>query len=238
MGTVVVSPHPDDAALGCWTVLARRRPLVVNAFTGEPASGALGPWDELLGARESRDMVRQRLAEDREALGALGVAVRDLGFLEAQYRGGQPPAAGLADAIAETCTPGTEVYAPAGIGGHADHVLVRDAVLALRRSGRTVHLYAEQPYATRYGWPAWVSSLPSDPNLHPDAYWERALAASPWPRAKLHARVEVLDEAECASKLATLRRYRSQFAALNGGPLGLLTHDAVRAREVTWFVAL
>ena len=70
----------------------------------------------------------------------------------------------FAEAIDVAVPAASLVYAPAGIGGHEDHVIVRDIALDLgRRSGMPVRLYAELPYAIRYGWPAWVTGAASEP---------------------------------------------------------------------------
>src|SRR3954468_8291817 len=43
---VIFSPHLDDAALSCWSVLSQPRPVtVLNFFSGAPTSGELGWWD-------------------------------------------------------------------------------------------------------------------------------------------------------------------------------------------------
>jgi LmbE family N-acetylglucosaminyl deacetylase len=120
-----------------------------------------------------------------------------------------------------------EVWAPAGIGGHPDHVQVRDVA---RELGRTVRLYAELPYAVKFGWPGWVTGEPDDPSLDVEVDWRR------WLPADLDAkpRVERLAPDEMERKLGAMRAYRTQFPALDRGSVGFLSRGAVLAFEVVW----
>src|SRR5436190_795304 len=46
--TTILSPHPDDAVLSLWHVLAGPGEVaVVNVFAGRPAGSELGWWDAL-----------------------------------------------------------------------------------------------------------------------------------------------------------------------------------------------
>src|SRR5919109_1364707 len=98
---VVVSPHLDDAVLSCWHVLAGGDEVtVVNVFTGLPKPGTLGWWDRLTGAADSVERIRERCAEDAEALALVGVPHANLGLLDGQYRrNGQPVA--VVEALAD-----------------------------------------------------------------------------------------------------------------------------------------
>jgi LmbE family N-acetylglucosaminyl deacetylase len=124
------------------------------------------------------------------------------------------------------------LYAPSAIGGHVDHLLVRDAALALGdRLGIPVWLYAELPYAVRFGWPGWVTGEPPGPA---DADWDHWLRDAPvWPSPDT-AEVRQLGDEEMSAKLAAMRRYRTQFPLLNQGVIGLLEHPAVLPWEVMW----
>src|SRR5205085_7027158 len=121
-------------------------------------SGVLSPWDRLTGATDSRTRMLERQREDRVALGRAERDATSLDFPETQYRDGPLESAALRDAL-ETIVGGVaRVWAPAGIGGHDDHIQVRDVALELaRRGGPPVTLYADLPYAVRFGWPGWVS---------------------------------------------------------------------------------
>src|SRR6266704_1538934 len=108
---VILSPHLDDAALSCWSVLTDQTPVtVVNVFAGVPPEECpMAWWDRMTGAESSHERALVRAV-------------------------GRPEV----------------IYAPAGIGGHPDHLVTRAAATALMRSGSSVTLYAELPYCMEY----------------------------------------------------------------------------------------
>jgi LmbE family N-acetylglucosaminyl deacetylase len=228
---VVVSPHLDDAVLSCWSVLAGPDECaVVNVFTGDPDPARERPWDELTGAADPAERQRQRIAEDRAALEHAGRVPTNLGL---RPPAGEYAAAHLRELLAAAIPPESEVHLPAAIGGHPAHVLVRDVGLGLAGRAARAFLYADIPYAVRYGWPAWVTGADPDPHQVPVAAWARDLARARLPGTP-EPQVRTLDGATAERKLAALREYRSQWPALNGGPLGILEHPAVRGWEVSW----
>lgn len=84
---MICSPHFDDAALSCWSVLARdHSSTVVNVFTGAPRSDFTYWYDQLNGAQSSALHMQERADEDRHALSVVGKSPIDLGLLERQYR--------------------------------------------------------------------------------------------------------------------------------------------------------
>jgi LmbE family N-acetylglucosaminyl deacetylase len=235
---VVLSPHLDDAVLSTWSAITDVRDVaVVNVFAGVPELRSPPRWDLLAGARDSRVHMRNRLDEDRAALALAGRSATYLPFLDWHYRTGEPATDELATAISDAAPAASVLYAPAGIGDHRDHVLVRDVALELSRILRLpLTLYAELPYAARFGWPSWVSGAPAPPGLVVDAYWELALGSAAVARSALRSQVHRLDDAQMAAKCAAMKRYRTQFWLLNQGPIGLLEHPLVLPWEVTWSV--
>jgi LmbE family N-acetylglucosaminyl deacetylase len=235
---VVLSPHLDDAVLSAWSVITGVRDVVVvNVFAGVPDPEPVPRWDRLAGASDSRAHMRARLDEDRVALELAGRSATYLPFLDRQYRTGDPESGELARVIGDTTPAASMLYAPAGVGGHADHVLVRDAAVDLSRRMRLpLRLYAELPYAARFGWPSWVSGAPADPCAVVDVDWDLALNSASVPRSALCPHVHQLDDTQMSAKLAAMKRYRTQFSLLNQGPIGLLEHPLVLSREVAWWV--
>jgi hypothetical protein len=152
---LLLSPHPDDAVLDCWSVLTGPGdPSVVNVFAGAPAPGSRGHFDRLAGARDSAAHMARRIVEDREALARAGRAPVNLGFRALAHRRGRPePSFAQVDAaIRGHVTTVSTVYAPAGLEEtHPDHDLLRCYALALARQGMPVRLYADVPYSTVYG---------------------------------------------------------------------------------------
>jgi LmbE family N-acetylglucosaminyl deacetylase len=236
---VVLSPHLDDAVLSAWSVLRRAGPVVVvNACDAVPPAGILGPYDRAKGAADSAEFARLRLAEDREALALAGREPVGLGFLDAQYRDAvraahlnAPPLdpGGIGAALAAAVPEASRLHAPAGLGGHVDHLACREAALA---TGLPLTLYADLPYAVRVGWPAWVTGRPPRPNLVPEARWDEYLPAG----VELAPRMVRLTSAEIDLRERALRAYATQFEALNGGPLNRLGNAEVRGFEVHWDV--
>ena len=237
---VVLSPHLDDAVLSCWHLLtAPSGAVVVNLFAGVPEGlRAVPVGDRMAGARDAAARMRERIAEDRSALAAIEREPVNLGFLEAHYRAYEQSPEPLVEAVRAHVSPDDRLYAPAGIGGHADHLLARDVALRLLTEGYRVSLYAELPYASYYGWPPSVAGGEGDPHLDVDAYWAEYLAGAGIDLAGAPARVHRLEGDEHAAKLAGVTRYRTQFPVLEGGSMRRLTGTDALAYEVVWTLAL
>ena len=196
---LIVSPHLDDAALSCWSLLAlgaegRGSPAaapvtVLDVCAGLPPEGVVGEWDARGGATSSRDRVRQRRLEEAAALAATGARLVLLDLLDWQYG---PEGEDVAAVLAPYLAGAGWVYAPAGIGGHHDHLRVRDAVLALHPEAV---LYADLPYALRHGFE------PPLPGYEPEEV--------------------ALDTAVAAAKVAALALYVTQVSLLEAdyGPV-------------------
>lgn len=232
-GSVVLSPHLDDAVLSCWHVLTQPGEVtVVNVFSGIPVDGGHAAWwDRFTGARSSQERMRERLAEDADALSLVGRAAINLGFLDDQYRRDRQPIEPVVERLAAMAGPRTRIYAPAALGGVADHEVVRAAAVALLHRGRDVVLYADLPHAVRAGWPASVTGASRDPLVDVEAWWKAEVARS-LPGGG-HFEVHALDERAHAAKQMAIRRYRTQLPALLAMHPHLAEPQALRY-EVTW----
>ena len=236
MGTVILSPHLDDAVLSCWHVLTQPGAAsVINVFAGVP--GQLGEpawWDAYTGATDSATRVRERIEEDRRALAVAGRTATYLGFLDEQYRDQPQPLEPLVAEIERCLHPGAHIHAPAALTQHTDHALVRSAALALRGAGFVVSLYADLPHATAHGWPAWVtgSTKPSTKDFAAAA-WGHALTGA----EALAPVVHELDPESHARKLAALRMYATQLQALAAFAGRPLSDPALLGFEVEWATA-
>jgi LmbE family N-acetylglucosaminyl deacetylase len=235
---LLLSPHFDDAVLDCWGPLTEARELlVVNVFAGVPAPGRVTLWDATTGASDSAARVKERIAEDAEALGHAGREPVNLDFLDAQYR--RPPQPSLSDidrAVAASAASASRVYVPAGIGSHPDHLLTRRFGRMLARGGMPVTLYAELPYCVLHGWPEWVDGREPDPYRNVDAFWQSFLDEVPELPPLRSARVRRLEGEAASDKLTAMRCYRSQFSCLDYGARGLLSDPAIHGFEVSWDV--
>jgi hypothetical protein len=231
MAAAVLSPHFDDAVLSCWHVLRAPGPvIVVNVFAGVPPEGtAPGWWDRLTGAWDAAARVRERASEDRAALAVAGRVPVNLDLFEAQHRRHTESPAAIAERIAPEVSGCDTVYAPAALGAHPDHALVRDAALCLHTRGARVLLYADMPHAIACGWPTWVAS---DGVVAVDVQWAEALAAAVIGQGVARPRVHRLGRLAQQRKLAALRIYRTQIAALEEMAFGPLERSL--RYEVAW----
>jgi LmbE family N-acetylglucosaminyl deacetylase len=212
VSVAVLSPHLDDAVLSTWSVLRGPGPVtVVNVCAGVPPSGPPARWDRLTGARDAAERMRERLAEDRAALARSGREAVYLDFLDNQYRAGPIEPHALTAALAGAVADVHELWAPAGIGGHPDHVQVREAALAFREDGGPpVRIYAELPYAARWGWPEWVTGRRARQGLDVEGWLNAFLPeGTPVPGER-----HVLPRAEARRKLSAVRDYETQWPAL------------------------
>src|SRR2546423_8742248 len=178
--TTILSPHPDDAVLSLWGTLAGPGDVrVINLFTGSP-NGRPEPgwWDRMTGADDAASRARERLAEDEHALGLLGRAAMNLGFLDRQYSDRAQPIGSLLEEVTDALPDDALVMAPAALSSHRDHFQAREVALELRRRGMPVTLYADLPHATLYGWPASVTGSGGPAYLDAEVYWETKLAGT------------------------------------------------------------
>jgi LmbE family N-acetylglucosaminyl deacetylase len=161
---LVVSPHPDDAALALGGTVAQRGARFLDVFSVET-------WTKDPYYGERPELTRRLLlAEEDVAARVLGARVELLGFVDAADRDlrregffTDPAWSGasareepqLFDALTERLAPLLEgtgpIYAPLAVGGHVDHVACREAVLELVRTGRLaaarLAFYEDQPYS-------------------------------------------------------------------------------------------
>jgi LmbE family N-acetylglucosaminyl deacetylase len=149
---VVISPHCDDAVLGCGELLADQAcGTVITVFAGSPPPGhPLTRWDADAGFSAEEPVMARRRAEDRAALDLLGVQARWLAFRDSQYEG--PVAASAVveglDAAVIRAQPGA-VLVPLGLF-HDDHKTTHEASLQLAGRHPAWHwlLYADALYRT------------------------------------------------------------------------------------------
>jgi LmbE family N-acetylglucosaminyl deacetylase len=156
---LAVSPHLDDAVFSAGAWLATQEDVVVaTVFTAsvpDPQGFALACQTDK-GIAPDVDYMALRRAEDERACAAIGARAVHLGLPEAPHRGYDSAGAlfggvrpGDAPPVAEALAPwlarADVVLGPAGVGGHADHLLVREAL----PSGTP--LWLDQPYGLRHG---------------------------------------------------------------------------------------
>jgi hypothetical protein len=141
----------------------------------------------------------------------------------------------IADAIAQAVPGATSVCVPAGIGGHTDHLLVRQAGAVLASQGINVRLYADMPYAVRYGWPRWIGAPGERTNDRASTFWARHFESLCLGNVIEQATVVRRSPGERARKVAAIRRYHTQIDSLGAGRRrGWLQDEKALAYEVYW----
>lgn len=119
---LVISPHLDDAVLGCGALLATHpRSVVLTVFAGAPRRPCRADWDAACGFADAVEAIAARRAEDAAALRVLEAAPHWLPFCDSQYEEPAAPAqvaAALVESI-EAHRPDCVVL-PLGLF-HSDH---------------------------------------------------------------------------------------------------------------------
>ncbi|MFF4607535.1 PIG-L deacetylase family protein [Streptomyces sp. NPDC001339] len=238
MRTVVFSPHMDDAVLSASVCLLRPGTEVVTVFAGPPSPATgLTHWDRLTRARSSADRHTARLAEDDRAMSLLGVPFQRLDEVDNQYRQGDLDLDALAGRLADLADGADEVWAPAAVGGHPDHVAVRDAVrtgLRERNVEVPVVVYADQPYSLWAGWPTWLTGRPAPGHLDPDYWLDNELAEQCFRPAELIREAVELTADQRRRKSEAVQAYRSQLAALWLDPADTRRWESFLSYEIAW----
>lgn len=168
----------------------------------------------------------------------LRFAMLRLPFLNSALYAVEPPDLNqMADAILRAVPDATCIWVPAGIGGHTDHILVRQAGLLLAARGLKVRLYADIPYVLRFGWPAWLGAGGEHrPMDRASAYWASYFNGGIKPESVTkQARIVHLTPAERLHKSEAIRRYVTQFESVGAGRMrGWLRHEDALKYEVYW----
>lgn len=190
---VIVSPHLDDAVLGCARFMAVHPGVtVVTVFAGNPDAypTPMRLWDVQSGFGPDDDVMEVRRNEDRAALALLDATPRHLDYIEHSYNPGDRPVA--PDVLAEgldaalTGLAPTLVLSPFGLANPDHDVTHRACMIARDRLADDVSwwCYEDSGYKHIPGMLAWrVSSLfrsglwptPVCPAVDPDG--ERKAAA-------------------------------------------------------------
>jgi LmbE family N-acetylglucosaminyl deacetylase len=135
---VIVSPHLDDAVLGCSTLMAAHPGVtVVTVFAGRPVAypSPMQHWDSLCGFVEGEEVHVARRAEDAAALAVLDATPVWLDFVEHSYL--ERPSWVRPEAVVETLDAAvrgadpTAVFVPFGLG-NPDHDCTHDAAMLVR----------------------------------------------------------------------------------------------------------
>jgi LmbE family N-acetylglucosaminyl deacetylase len=232
---VLFSPHLDDAAFSAALCLMRPGTQVVTVFASPPPDGiTLSSYDRLTRATSSSERFHTRLAEDDRAMEILGCKTRRLRELDDQYRRDPLDQQRLTDLLRPFVESNAEIWIPAAIGGHVDHIATRDAVLAAARSCSTVYVYADVPYSLSFGWPSWVTGQADPEHLDVGFWLEQELIRSGLDPALLSARVFRLDQESRTQKERAVLCYETQLPGLRLTPDNPIRWESFLQFEVAW----
>ena len=208
---------------------------VVTIFSGAPAPEAgLGDFDRFTGAASSHVRMIERLPEDDEAMKILDCETTRLGELDQQYRDGPADNGRLECLIKPFMRNATEIWAPAAIGSHPDHIATREAVAANVPAGAELYFYADIPYSLRFGWPSWVNGQ-EEPQYLNLSYWlERELELCGLNRQKLQPTVLKLDADQKLRKEQATLCYRTQLPVLKLTPADAPRWQDYLTYELAW----
>ena len=211
---VIVSPHLDDAVLGCSHLMSAHPGVtVVTVFAGRPDEypSPLERWDTLCGFVEGDEVHAARRAEDAAALAVLDAHPVWLDFVEHSYlpRADWVRADDVVDTLVSTIgeLDPTAVFAPFGLA-NPDHDCTHDAAMLAR---------------DRLGDPVARDPISPDPIAwfcYEDMGYKHIPGLLAWRIARLFRRglwptpAAVPVDPDRARKQAALRCYPSQLLAL------------------------
>ena len=214
---VFLSPHFDDAVYSCGGTIHQLTQrgdtvLIITVMGGDPPdplpdTPIVRDLHQRWGA--GHDPIATRRAEDRAAAAILGAGVVHLPIPDCVYRifcgaplypnekalwrnvhPSDPTLVTIRRPLASYITADATVYAPLAVGGHVDHLIVRDWALDQPFS---VTFYEDYPYSEQPG------------------AVEAALTELPSARDRRIATV-LLTEADIAAKIEAAKAYRSQIS--------------------------
>lgn len=205
---------------------------VVTVFTASPPDTLeCTLWDELTGATSSRERVLERRREDISALAHFRIVPIHLEILEPQYRN-QPCSIDDLLPLVSIVSQYKEVWLPAGIGLHPDHVLTRQACLSCQ-SDQIVRLYADLPYAVRFGWPGWLTGATPTEFVDVDRWYDAQFRSTKLDQVRVIS-TRSLDDREQDLKRRAMAEYATQIPALMEGYNRRLRDSAVLRHELFW----
>ncbi len=211
MSTYILSPHFDDAAVNCYSVLNNTGVSVVTVFGASPQDHTVTLWDMICGIPSSRKMMIQRIAENKQALTGFKVQLIDLDFLDNQYRKINISKNDIASKLDSLIPKDSTIFAPLALGqlySHPDHKLVREAALMLKN--RRLIFYPDVPYM----------KLSTDNNKTAAKIVKLARDSL---NIKLKPVINHLTQEDVASKINLIKNYDTQYTMTNLMSFGGLT---------------
>ncbi len=208
---IVFAPHQDDETLGCGGTVAHKRRLGVAVCIVYMTDGADANGNRALGFMPPERLRRTRHGEALRACAELGVAARDVHFLDfpdgalAEHA---DEAAGAVAALLARVRP-REVYVPYRHDGHPDHDATNAIVGTALAQGAPV-MVNEYPVWCWNRWPLTARQVGRTRN--PLRRLRRRLRALVFLYRSFRFRVRIADVLD--TKRAALAAHRSQTTQL------------------------
>ena len=213
MATYILSPHFDDAAVNCYSVLSKSGVSVITVFGAAPTNlKTTTLWDIICGVPNSHKMMLQRSAENKQALSGYRVKLIDLDFLDNQYRKNSLSKKDIARTLDAVIPNQATIFVPLALSRlyrHPDHIMVREAALTLTKN-RSIILYPDMPYMK-------LSSDVEKESAKIMRLAEKVL------NLELTPVVNHLTQKDVISKIKLINSYTTQYAMTNLVSFGGLT---------------
>lgn len=155
----ILSPHLDDAIFSLGAAIASVDPdettvTILTVLAGDPESRLpSGAWDRAAGFATAGEAARARREEDTAAASLVGSSTLWLTYSDEQYpRGGSDEE--ILSEIARHVADEDHVLVPGHPLAQVDHLWLAHLVLADPGRLPRIHLYVEQPYASRLTVPS------------------------------------------------------------------------------------
>ena len=206
MRWIYVSPHLDDAIFSAGGLIYEQTQtgIPVEIWTilgGVPAHGELSPYAVRLhqrwGTSSAHETMQIRQAENEMAASVVGAANRYFDFADSLYRLGRNGRilytnsfsplhkeetdlpGQIAEEIAKHLLPDDVLICPLALGGHIDHVVVREAI---NLAGISPFYMADIPYLFDHPYSLWQRTFGMKKNFHPVSeeglrFWLKAARA-------------------------------------------------------------
>lgn len=229
---VIISPHFDDAIFSVGGKLSQiARPVKTITICGGMPSDptALSSWDKRCGFLSGIEASTKRKIEDSKACQKIKADSTHLFFTDFPYSGTKSSSM-ISKELEKNISDAQEIWAPLGIGNHADHIASRNAALELAsKKSIPIALYADAPYASAQGW-----NTP-DPQREKAFQWEHHLKDVNDKGFILSVpKIEILDQNIMLKKLTLIFCFESQLPSLRKHYLNITEITGELSIEILW----
>jgi LmbE family N-acetylglucosaminyl deacetylase len=206
MRWIYISPHLDDAIFSAGGLIYEQTQIgtlveIWTIMSGFPGHVELSPFAKRIhqkwGTNSSHETIQIRRIENENAANIVGAKNRYLDFIDSLYRLGQNKQPlytnsfsplhkedsdfphKIASEISKFLLPGDILICPLALGGHIDHVIVREAIKLL---GLSPFYMPDIPYLLDNPYALWKNTFGMKKSIHSISeiglnYWLKAIRA-------------------------------------------------------------